>query len=149
MVPNYWLAPWKKYADFSGRARRTEYWYFIVQMMIYAVVFGIVFGLLAAVIQDQTALFLIMAVFYLPLLGAIVPGIAVSVRRFHDLNKSGVEYLLWILASMVPFVNFVTGIIMLVFMCTDGTPGPNKFGEDPKGRAAVIYTQPTPPAPMG
>jgi uncharacterized membrane protein YhaH (DUF805 family) len=62
-------------------------------------------------------------------LGTLIPSIAVAVRRFHDQNQSGWLYLL----CLIPYVG---GIVLLVFMCLDGTPGPNRFGPDPKGRGA-------------
>jgi len=60
-------------------------------------------------------------------LGSIIPSIAVTVRRFHDQNLSGWMYLLG-------FIPSIGGIIVWVFMCLDGTVGPNRFGHDPKGR---------------
>ncbi|MDZ3831226.1 MAG: DUF805 domain-containing protein [Sphingopyxis sp.] len=65
-------------------------------------------------------------------LATIIPSIAVAVRRLHDQDKSGWFYLL----SFIPYVG---GIILLVFMCIDGTRGPNRFGPDPKGGSADIF----------
>jgi uncharacterized membrane protein YhaH (DUF805 family) len=66
-------------------------------------------------------------------LGSVVPSIAVTVRRFHDQDKSGWFYLLG-------FIPYIGGIVMIVFMCLDGTRGPNRFGPDPKDpHAADVF----------
>jgi uncharacterized membrane protein YhaH (DUF805 family) len=119
-----WMTlPLKRYTDFSGRSRRKEYWMFLLGVLIVAIVLGIIEGILglsgmvAGAYGPLTALFL---------LGIIVPSIAVQVRRFHDQDKSG-----WfVLLSLIPFLG---GLIVLVFMCLEGTKGPNRFGADPKG----------------
>jgi uncharacterized membrane protein YhaH (DUF805 family) len=116
------LLPLKRYADFSGRSRRKEYWMFVLGMVIAVIALSIVErlvglgGMVGGVYGPLTVLFF---------LAIIVPGIAVQVRRFHDQDKSG-----WfVLLSFIPFVG---GLIVLVFMCLEGTRGPNRFGEDPK-----------------
>jgi hypothetical protein len=96
------LQPLKKYADFQGRARRKEYWYFFL-------ICAVLGGLLSAI---NTSLY---AIFWL---GALIPSIAVGVRRLHDTDRSG-----WWL--IVPIVGFV-------FLCLDGQPVPNRFGPNPK-----------------
>jgi len=63
------------------------------------------------------------------LIGTIVPDLAVGVRRLHDTSRSG----WWLLIALVPFVG---GIILLVFMCLDSTPGPNDYGPSPKELSA-------------
>ena len=116
------LMPLKRYADFSGRSRRKEYWMFLLGVFIAAIVIGIVEGVLGLsgmVGGVYGPLTLIL------LLGIIIPGIAVQVRRFHDQDKSG-----WfVLLGLIPFVG---GLIVLVFMCLEGTKGPNRFGETEK-----------------
>ena len=112
------------YANFSGRARRSEYWWFALATIV-------VFGLLAA-LSRASAIFAV--VYGLAALAVIVPGLAVVVRRLHDTDKSG-----WfVLLGLVPFVG---GIILLVFYATDGTPGDNRFGPSPKAK-------PLAPAPV-
>jgi uncharacterized membrane protein YhaH (DUF805 family) len=109
----WYLEPWKKYAVFRGRARRKEYWYFM--LFNSAAMFAISFiGSLMA--QDYSAL---VGIYYLAML---IPGIAVGVRRMHDSDHSG----WWLLC---PFVN-------IAFALTDGTPSENRFGPDPKGRGS-------------
>ena len=121
-----WMTlPLKRYADFSGRSRRKEYWMFILGVIIVAVILGIIegalgmAGMVGGVYGPLTTLML---------LGIIVPSIAVQVRRFHDQGKSG-----WfVLLGLIPIVG---GIIVLVFMCLEGTQGDNEYGPDPKGGA--------------
>jgi uncharacterized membrane protein YhaH (DUF805 family) len=106
----------KKYAAFSGRARRTEYWMFVLFFILIAIGLGIV----DALIGTGGILYGIFA------LGLLVPSIAVCIRRLHDTGRSG----WWILISFVPLVG---GIVLLVFMCMDSTPGANEYGPNPKG----------------
>jgi uncharacterized membrane protein YhaH (DUF805 family) len=103
------------YVNFSGRASRSEYWFWILFYIIVLVVASVLDGVLG------TGLFAPIAS-----LGLFLPGLAVSVRRLHDLDKSG-----WfILIGLIPLVGF---IILIVWYCTKGTPGPNRFGPDPLG----------------
>ncbi|KAB7770824.1 DUF805 domain-containing protein [Xanthomonas maliensis] len=122
------LLPLKRYADFNGRSRRKEYWMFALMQFIVMVVLGGLFAVAAAMGGEQGpgplawALFAVLMLFVLAL---IVPSIAVQVRRFHDQGKSGWFWLI----NLVPYVG---GLIVLVFMCLEGTSGPNAYGEDPK-----------------
>lgn len=111
----WYLGCFKKYADFSGRARRKEYWMFTLFNVIATVLIFII-GLL---IQFQW-----LSVIYC--LAVLVPSLAVIVRRLHDIGKSGG----WFFISFVPFVG---GIILLVFECMDSQPGENAYGPNPKG----------------
>ncbi len=98
----------RKYADFTGRARPSEYWWFLL--------FNVIVTLVASFIHD--ALYLIVG------LALLLPAIAVGVRRLHDTNKSG-----WfLLISLIPLVG---GIILIVFMATPGDPGTNQYGDAP------------------
>lgn len=127
------LMPYRRYADFSGRSQRKEYWMFalfqfIVAMVLVAVMFAGGFGS----VNEMTGQAEPGALFYIGIgllvifgLGSIIPSLAVGVRRFHDQDKSG-----WfLLLQLIPYVG---GLIVLVFMCLDGTRGPNRFGPDPK-----------------
>jgi uncharacterized membrane protein YhaH (DUF805 family) len=115
--------PLKKYAEFTGRSRRKEYWMFFLLVLVVAVVLSLVEGMvglggmIGGVYGPLTTLFL---------LATLVPSIAVGIRRLHDTNRSG----WWILIALVPFVG---GIILLVFYVLEGTRGPNEYGPDPKG----------------
>ncbi|MCW5662220.1 MAG: DUF805 domain-containing protein [Piscinibacter sp.] len=112
---NWFMAVLKKYAVFSGRARRKEYWMFVLFYILIYVALMIVEGL----VGSPGILALVFA------LGILVPSIAVAARRLHDTDRSG----WWLLIGFVPLVG---GIVLLVFMCLDGTSGPNRFGADPK-----------------
>lgn len=108
------LMAWHKFADFSGRARRKEYWMFVLGVVIVSVVLQIIDGIVGTA-PYLAGLFS---------LAALVPSIAVGVRRLHDQDKSG-----WfMLLGLIPLV----GIVLLVFMCLEGTSGPNQYGPDPK-----------------
>ena len=120
------ILPLKRYADFSGRSRRKEYWMFFLLNLIVAVVLNILLGgaMLSGgedgAIGGVGALLIVVYA-----LATFIPGLAVTVRRFHDQDKSG-----WmVLLALIPLVG---GLIMLVFMCLEGTRGPNRFGNDPK-----------------
>jgi uncharacterized membrane protein YhaH (DUF805 family) len=127
------LMPLKRYADFSGRSRRKEYWMFylfVILVLAALAALAAVFGAFPSTGEEPSTFgllfFGLMGIFGL---GIIVPSIAVAVRRFHDQDKSGWFYLLG-------FIPYVGGIIMLVFMCIEGTRGSNRFGADPKDENA-------------
>ncbi|UYZ64188.1 DUF805 domain-containing protein [Hymenobacter weizhouensis] len=105
-----------KYATFSGRARRAEYWYFTLFHVIISFVLGFIDGIL---FQRQV----ISALYGL---AVIIPGIAVAVRRMHDVGKSG-----WFI--LIPFYN-------LILACTEGDKGANEYGPDPKGAIESSYS---------
>ncbi len=118
----------KKYASFSGRARRKEYWsFFLFNMLILIVLYAF---LMYASVQlftsgSETLYYIAMALMTIFSLGTLVPGLAVMVRRLHDIGKNGV----YILMGLIPLVG---GIILLIYACTEGTKGPNEFGPSPK-----------------
>ena len=116
----YWLGCWKKYAVFSGRARRKEYWKFVEVNFIIAVAIALP-GMLGAV-KAAEALWWVGNLFNLAVL---LPGLAVCARRLHDIGKSG----WWMLIALVPFIG---AIVLLVFMCLDSQPGENEYGPNPK-----------------
>lgn len=124
----------QKYATFSGRASRSEYWwsylaYFLV-MLVFILVFGGVVGAFAG--EGSSSPLIAMAVVGgLLVLAAFLPAISVQVRRFHDRNISGWWYLALFILSMVPYVGVIAGIAILVISVLPGTQGPNKFGADP------------------
>lgn len=119
----WYLTVLKKYADFSGRARRREYWMFVLVNLIVSFVLGFVGGL----VRGGTALSIIYS------LAVLVPSIAVSVRRMHDIGKSG----WWLLIGLIPLIG---AIILIVWACTDGEPGDNEYGPNPK--SAVVEAAP-------
>ena len=106
----------KKWKDFDGRARRREYWMFVLFMAIFAIVVGIIDGILGTVC-------VFVGLYYLAML---LPMIAVSVRRMHDIGKSG----WWLFITFVP----VIGSLWYLFLTIqDGQSGSNQYGENPKG----------------
>jgi uncharacterized membrane protein YhaH (DUF805 family) len=125
---DWMLLPLKRYADFQGRSRRMEYWMFTLGIVIVEVVLFALFFLLGGSRTSDGApsamLWPMLIIVGILGLAIIVPAIAVQVRRFHDQDKSG-----WFV--LLGFIPYVGGLIVLVFMCLPGTPGPNRFGPDP------------------
>jgi uncharacterized membrane protein YhaH (DUF805 family) len=111
-----------KYATFSGRARRSEYWYWVLFVFLVTLLAVVLDSVLKITIVEGSPYGWISVVVSLALL---IPGIAVTVRRLHDTDRSGWWYLLSFLCG-------VGAIIVLVFCLIDGTPGPNKYGDSPK-----------------
>ena len=110
-----------KYADFTGRARRSEYWYFALFTML----ISMVLGLLAGIAGDGVLSKIITGISGLVSLGLLVPGLAVCWRRLHDIGKSGAFYFL----GLIPLVG---AIILIVWFCQDSQPGTNQYGPNPK-----------------
>lgn len=119
------LMPYKRYADFSGRSRRKEYWMFTLFMVIVYVVLVSLGGGLGAAVNPNASMGISGILLLLFVLGSFIPALAVQVRRFHDQGKSG----WWVLLGFIP----LGGLIVLVFMCLDGDKGDNEYGPDPKG----------------
>lgn len=107
----------KKYATFSGRARRSEYWWFVL--------LGLGVNVIAAIVDNAagTSIFAIVAG-----LGLFLPGLAVAIRRLHDTNRSG----WWYLLVFVPF----GAVALIVFCCQDSVPVVNAYGPSPKSFTA-------------
>jgi uncharacterized membrane protein YhaH (DUF805 family) len=156
LTPIDWARrPLQRYADFSGRAPRAEYWWYVLGTMIAYLVVMIVESIvgLDGTVGPYGPLSLIL------MLGLLVPGLAVTVRRLHDTNRSG----WWILIAVIPYfilgvlaggamasgsmgamatagllglVAMAGAIVLLVFMVLPGTKGDNRFGADPYGGAS-------------
>jgi uncharacterized membrane protein YhaH (DUF805 family) len=123
---DYMTAPLRRYADFSGRSRRMEYWMFV----IFNIIVSVVASIIDVVVGTATSIAGVTGVFSsLVALAFLIPGIAVSVRRLHDQDKSG----WWLLIGLIPVLGF---IVILVFTFLEGTKGDNRFGADPKEGAA-------------
>ncbi|MCW9709710.1 DUF805 domain-containing protein [Avibacterium sp. 21-586] len=113
---NWYLYVLKNYAQFNGRARRKEFWWFTaVDFLLY-----VILGLLDFVLLNND--FGFSGVYGL---ATLIPSLAVKVRRLHDTDRSG----WWLLIGFMPVIGF---IVLFVFACLDGTQGRNRFGEDPK-----------------
>jgi uncharacterized membrane protein YhaH (DUF805 family) len=132
----YALQALRKYAVFSGRSRRKEYWFFILFSILGSIVAGIVDGVLGTV-DEATGIGIAGCLFMLALL---VPSIAVGVRRLHDIGKSG----WWLLIGLIPLVG---AIVLIVFAVQDSQPGTNQYGPNPKEAADAGTVQP-PPVPQ-
>ncbi len=132
---DWMMQPLRKYADVSGRARRREYWLFILFLFLASIVTQTLDTMLGLGTFEYTNYHLgwsgwteivttggwISHIFHLAM---IIPSITVAIRRLHDGDHSG-WLLLWLL---LPFIGW---IILLVLYCLRGTPGPNRFGPDP------------------
>jgi uncharacterized membrane protein YhaH (DUF805 family) len=177
------LMPLTRYADFSGRSRRMEFWMWNLLKFMVGCAIGILFFAFAgralmngdpkqmlAVMFSVLSLWMLCFVLWLAIL---VPDLAVTVRRLHDTNRSG----WWVLAPWGPYlltvvvvsiggaingpmngepgtpllvsgliaaglmiVSLGIGLLLLVFMFLDGTPGPNRFGPDPKGDMGQVFS---------
>ncbi|MHA6316804.1 DUF805 domain-containing protein [Altererythrobacter sp. CAU 1778] len=143
----YMILPFKRYAEFTGRSRRMEYWMFTLLNVIVGFVLSvIVFGSAGAAgafaeggAGDASAGLGLLTgglglLILLWIVAIIIPSIAVTVRRLHDRDMSGWWYLGFFVAGFIPFVGIIASIALLVIMLLPGTPGPNRYGPDPKGR---------------
>lgn len=110
----WYMMALKRYAEFSGRSRRKEYWFFLLFNMIVMLLLGIVDTMLGTMVLG---LVYSLAVF--------IPSLAVTVRRLHDIGKSG----WWLLVAVIPFIGI---LVLLYFMVLDSEAGPNQFGANPK-----------------
>ncbi|KDM92211.1 DUF805 domain-containing protein [Photobacterium galatheae] len=109
----------KNYANFSGRARREEYWLFWLTNLVIQIVLMTIDG----AVGTGQAFFLIYSLL------VFLPSLAVTVRRLHDSSRSG----WWILIALIPVIGAIAG---LYFMVVDSTPGKNEYGPNPKGITA-------------
>jgi uncharacterized membrane protein YhaH (DUF805 family) len=101
------------YVNFSGRSSRSEYWFWVLFVLIADVV--------AIAIDAAIGMQIVSSLFGLAVL---LPGLAVTVRRLHDLDRTG----WWIFLGLIPLVG---AIILIIWFCSKGTDGPNRFGPDP------------------
>lgn len=112
---DWYVGVMKKYVEFTGRARRKEYWMFFLINILIAMAIGVLDAILG--------LGLLGGIYALAVL---LPSLAVTVRRLHDTGRTG----WWILIGLVPLIGF---IVILVFMVLDSQPGDNAYGPNPKG----------------
>lgn len=159
------LLPLKRYAEFSGRSRRKEYWMFVLFTIIVGLVLGVIDTALGLTFggSETSSTFgsgngVLGGIFSL---ATFVPSLAVGVRRLHDTDRTGWWLLLPVLIGfaavflalfMIDGISgsagfaglgigmglaivaaVIGGFVLLVFLCLDGTRGPNRFGADPKG----------------
>ena len=168
MSPVDWAKrPIEKYADFTGRAPRAEFWWYLLAVIVASVVARIIDNIIGLnIVGPYGPLSLLL------MLGLIVPNVAVAVRRLHDTNRTG----WWILLPIVPYcLAFLLGgaammggaaagsamgmgagfgiamiflligaacaLLLLVFYCLPGTPGDNRYGPNPYGHGAVAAAE--------
>lgn len=125
----YYKAVLNKYADFTGRARRSEYWFFVLGNLIIYIGLAVIGVLLGGITGSEEGAIVPIALIGIFVLAILIPSIAVGVRRLHDTGKSG----WWYLISLVPFGS----IVLLVFFCMDSEPGANQWGPNPKTGATA------------
>lgn len=118
---DWYVAVLKKYAAFSGRARRSEFWYFTL--------FNVLITIVLAIVDFETTRIGALTALYG--LAVLIPGLAVEVRRLHDTNRSG----WWLFIAFVPLVG---AILLLVFFVQDSQTGENRYGPNPKAEAPTL-----------
>lgn len=116
---NWYFQALANYFNFADRARRKEYWMFVLFNMIVMIAVGVIDGVLGG--------FGIVSGLYA--LGVFIPGLAVTVRRLHDTGRSG----WWFLISIIPFLGI---IVLIYFMVLEGHAEANEYGVNPKTVAA-------------
>lgn len=119
---NWFLVVLKKYATFSGRAQRAEYWYFLLFSTLIVIALSVIDGMTGSYNED-TGWGLLSGLYSLAVL---LPSIAVGARRLHDTSRTG----WWLLIGLIPVIGT---IILIVFFVLDSTPGDNAYGPNPKG----------------
>ena len=136
---DWMLMPYRRYAEFSGRSRRKEYWMFT--LFIWLVFLGC--GLLGSIFSGggydymdpnaspPVAFSIFMGIAGLFALASFVPMLAVGVRRYHDSDKTGWIYVGLIVLSAIPFLGLIFAVANLYFLVIPGTVGPNRYGPDP------------------
>ncbi|MEL7533210.1 MAG: DUF805 domain-containing protein [Bacteroidota bacterium] len=122
----WYLKSLKSYFDFKGRARRKEYWMYI----LFHVLILVALGFSSSLAQEAMGIDLGVIVLLVYVLGTMIPTFAVMVRRLHDTNRSGWWF-------MIRFVPLVGDIVLLVFLVSEGDVGANAYGPDPKENLSV------------
>jgi len=122
MINWYKKVVFENYANFNGRARRSEYWYFALMNLLLFIVVTVLDSALGLNFAPLPYgyLYVVLA------LATFIPGLAVAVRRLHDVGKSGWFYFI----VLIPLIG---AIWLLVLFCTEGDRGENQYGADPKG----------------
>lgn len=132
---NYYLSVLKNYAVFSGRARRSEFWYFV----LFNLIFSIISGILDSIVGIKVTPYHLGLINLIYALAVFIPGIAVTARRLQDTGKSG-----WMM--LIVFIPIVGAIWLLILMCLDSNSGDNEYGPNPKNIIPTISPEPIQPA---
>jgi len=122
---NWYFEVLKKYAVFSGRARRKEYWFFALFNLIITIIIAVIDNVIGT-FDAQTGIGILGIIYAL---AVFLPAIAVTVRRFHDIGRSG----WWLLIIFIPLIG---AIVLLVFAVLDSKPDENQYGPNPKIESA-------------
>ncbi len=122
---NWYFEVLKKYAVFSGRARRKEYWFFVLFNIIVSIILAVIDGV-TGTLDPESGMGLLGLIYTLAIL---IPALAVSVRRLHDTGRSG----WWLLILLIPLIGT---IVILIFMVQDSKPEENQYGPNPKTASA-------------
>ena len=117
---NWYINAWKKYATFSGRAGRQEYWYFVLFNILAYILLSIIAGIIGKIGASLLSLYAV---------AAFLPGLAASIRRLHDTNRSG----WWLLIMAIPLVG---SIVLLVFLAQESHAIENQYGPIPRALPA-------------
>ncbi|MEG0779292.1 MAG: DUF805 domain-containing protein [Oscillospiraceae bacterium] len=117
---NWYLMAFKNYFNFKGRARRKEYWMFILCNMVVGTLMAILDSATGFRIGENLGVFT-------SIYGLLIwfPSLALGFRRLHDIDKSA----WWFLISLLPVVGWIW---LLIYYVQEGTPGSNRYGDDPK-----------------
>ncbi len=125
------LLPYRRYADFQGRSRRSEYWMFRLFAVGALALAAVLMSVLSPGFSDDSDITLVGAlvagILGIGIIASMIPAIALSVRRLHDIDRTG----WWLLIAIIPYLG---SFALFILSLLDGTAGPNRFGEDPKMR---------------
>jgi uncharacterized membrane protein YhaH (DUF805 family) len=117
---NWYLEALRKYAVFEGRARRKEYWFFLLFTIIVTLILSFIDGMLG-LFDTETGVGLLSGIYSI---GVVIPCIAVGIRRLHDTGRSG----WWLLITFIPVIG---GLVLLVYTVLESQPGDNEYGPNP------------------
>lgn len=132
MIEWYKKVVFENYANFKGRARRSEYWYFALANGLISILLIVIGTIIGAIFGDAiTGGIIGYAFFGLYTLATFIPTLAAVVRRLHDVGKSGWFYFI----CLIPAIG---GIWLLILLFTEGDSGPNDYGQDPKNNIEEI-----------
>jgi uncharacterized membrane protein YhaH (DUF805 family) len=152
---HWMIEPLRRYADFTGRSRRTEFWmFFLAQMLLFLVWIIMFIGVIGIAAAGDVAraggsspalgmgMIVLSLLWLLVILATAIPNAAVVVRRFHDIGQSGwiggILYGLTFLFNIVGlWIINIPGLILIVFMFIEGTRGSNQYGPDPKAEGSA------------
>ncbi|VXC91118.1 DUF805 domain-containing protein [Sphingomonas sp. AX6] len=130
---DYAWMPLQRYAEFSGRSRRKEYWLFHLAIIVVFVAVVILFGGSGVLFDPYSVGSSVTGVVVvIAALALVIPSLAVQVRRFHDQNRSG-----WFV--LIGFIPYVGSLIVFIFILLPGTPGDNRFGPNPRENVDDVF----------